>query len=1611
MGNDSEHETKRKYLSKEEILSTKGIDNINEIFNSYKNSKGIITINEFKKLTRGLLNDSICKKIMLICGSTEDKITNHDLMYFFALLNTNSFDAKLNFILDFIFTKKNTLNIDKYKKKVNKYYNNSAILRSILLNKNLLNTKEQLHKKEVFNFIKLNFSNEINKYQLYTNEYNLEDKDEFKFCQCMKEKDIEKDLENIYFANIAFPKQKNLEIEFRLIEKENDNIFTIDLFENMLKEINIAQSLIDVIGNYLRQKSQKNFLSYELFEEVLSLLKIPFKNNEIEKYDKNEILNGLFKIFSYPNNYITKTAFFIFMKSTNSNLSSQKINSIINSNNIKKTISQNEFNILIEYIINELTESFEHLKYLAYIFFNKELKEKKYQKNCVDILLNGNRLDEYIYNRIEYDKKFYIINKSFWDKWEKLISDPDTNSKELNNLKVSYDEISKEKMLKEGLVYLKDYIILSPTLYKLFSKWYNFPLNYELERERINIALNLKENQIDMLQIESSNLNNTNSKIQEEDIQTFQTSKNYLVNNNNIITQKNISNKKMFRNKHYEIEIFPVFLIFYKMENIIKKGLKDISSFKHILDTVTKENKKFIYNKFSRKTKIRSIIDQMQDFFQNKLTPLTARLWFYLNNKVEIIPYDDTLEKHGITNVTIAIIETKKNGVWQLDSLNLNLNSNSNEIIPVKDTTPLVGLSNVGNSCYMNSILQIFLNVPEMKEIFFKNGNNNLYEETDDKDPEIFSQELLHFVFKEHRINFLFKDYLNLLREKWIGMKKNLIPKKFKETCGKYNDTFMTDEQQDAYDFYTFLLDTLHEESNIKYTKEEFKINSHNYPNEQDLANEYWANNIRNNASYFYALFMGQIQSKLICTECRRQKIKFEPINALNLPIPESDKYIIKICLYRLPITLSPFYKQSKENIIENNSIRNKILASNKTRKNLTKLKNSYIGMYSKYTNNYYNNPISRNNNQSKKQVNNNESFVQITNKSDINSTINLNTEFYENELNYNNSIKNQDDMASNPLMFNIPLHIKIEIDKNRKCKEIIDILKNMEELNLDKDETYTEFFIFDDDNVIIDSEQIIENVIFPLKEISCYELLNTIGLQKIFGYKDLSNNKEKIIKLNDNKNIIDKKEENAINVTEIKNNKNNITTIEVNNFNNFNKNNLNDIESSIIKEQLISIVHRYRKDTSEKKDIFYIQKFDFLYSHKDYLILTNKNSIKPYDLYEIIWEKYMYFLNNPQDKFLWWRSYQKNIVNLNKLYKQCSPFVIKLILPNGQCPTCPWYKFCTGCIVLPENDYFLDIKSPEWTIAIEWCKEIVEIEMNKSNITLSFTHPSFQNLNNDSSKNEKISIYDCLSLFTQKEIINDIFCENCNRKTKFTKELKIERLPEYLFIVFKRFKYISKYSTKVESLISFPFEDLKLNDYMMQKNNQIKKYDLFASINHIGTLHKGHYYCDVKQDNKWIKYDDSNVEEDDDINVSNIYILVYKANNDEYYENKNYFFNFNFLSIMDTAYRLYIGQINFEHIFNYVINDNGDIIEEFMNNCLYYYGEPVKYKNTKGFLINMYKNEKSEICAEIQTNNGIVETKVRGSDIKETIKTNSMNLSSSAIKNNDEICSGCILF
>ena len=47
----------------------------------------------------------------------------------------------------------------------------------------------------------------------------------------------------------------------KTLMRKNNEVFPIKLFEDMLREIDINPSLIEIIGNYLRLKSQKTFFS------------------------------------------------------------------------------------------------------------------------------------------------------------------------------------------------------------------------------------------------------------------------------------------------------------------------------------------------------------------------------------------------------------------------------------------------------------------------------------------------------------------------------------------------------------------------------------------------------------------------------------------------------------------------------------------------------------------------------------------------------------------------------------------------------------------------------------------------------------------------------------------------------------------------------------------------------------------------------------------------------------------------------------------------------------------------------------------------------------------------------------------------------------------------------------------------------------------------------------------------------------------------------------------------------------------------------------------------------------------------------------------------------
>jgi ubiquitin C-terminal hydrolase len=202
---------------------------------------------------------------------------------------------------------------------------------------------------------------------------------------------------------------------------------------------------------------------------------------------------------------------------------------------------------------------------------------------------------------------------------------------------------------------------------------------------------------------------------------------------------------------------------------------------------------------------------------------------------------------------------------------------------------------------------------------------------------------------------------------------------------------------------------------------------------------------------------------------------------------------------------------------------------------------------------------------------------------------------------------------------------------------------------------------------------------------------------------------------------------------------------------------------------------------------------------------------------------------------------------------------------------------------------------------------------------------------------NQKISIYDCLSLFTKSEEINDIQCEKCKKKTLFKKTLEIERLPKYLVLVLKRFKYILTSSVKIQKLINFPLEELYLHDFVSQKDINYK-YNLFGVINHIGSLEGGHYYSIFNINGKYIEFDDSQVSENrGGIETNKVYMLIYKMDKAPKGEK-----NINFIGLMNRAYKIYLNRFKFKYLFNYIFDKKNNIIEEYSHKCEFYYGEPV---------------------------------------------------------------------
>jgi ubiquitin carboxyl-terminal hydrolase 2/21 len=153
----------------------------------------------------------------------------------------------------------------------------------------------------------------------------------------------------------------------------------------------------------------------------------------------------------------------------------------------------------------------------------------------------------------------------------------------------------------------------------------------------------------------------------------------------------------------------------------------------------------------------------------------------------------------------------------------------------------------------------------------------------------------------------------------------------------------------------------------------------------------------------------------------------------------------------------------------------------------------------------------------------------------------------------------------------------------------------------------------------------------------------------------------------------------------------------------------------------------------------------------------------------------------------------------------------------------------------------------------------------------------------NNENVNKSITIYDCLDMYAQEEILrgNDRpNCSSCNSKQVSVKLLNIQRFPKILVLHLKRFCFTDNECVKLDDSVEF-YNELNISKSPINSNKVM--YNLYGYIDHHGMYDWGHYTASCKHigTQMWYKFNDSCVMpigcELDSVQSKNVYILFYQ--------------------------------------------------------------------------------------------------------------------------------------
>ena len=184
----------------------------------------------------------------------------------------------------------------------------------------------------------------------------------------------------------------------------------------------------------------------------------------------------------------------------------------------------------------------------------------------------------------------------------------------------------------------------------------------------------------------------------------------------------------------------------------------------------------------------------------------------------------------------------------------------------------LIGLNNIGATCYMNASLQCLSNTKELTEYFLKN-----YKE------------------KDKNIQIMSHEYHRVLRHLWDenSKEKAYSPNSFKDVLSKENSLFAGIAANDSKDFINFLIERLHQELN-EVNKDNNRSDTWmqiNQANETEVLKVFLQDFTTTFNSPISKLFYGISETKSQCQGCSIIKYNFQVYSFLEFPLQQVNQF------------------------------------------------------------------------------------------------------------------------------------------------------------------------------------------------------------------------------------------------------------------------------------------------------------------------------------------------------------------------------------------------------------------------------------------------------------------------------------------------------------------------------------------------------------------------------------------------------------------------------------------------------------------------------------------------------------------------------------------------